>query len=208
MDALQMLGANRQELIRGFAALLAAIEQANVLIGGGGGGAAAGGMGMPGAAMAANAPNPLTNIRDTFTSYEEADLPDGNKVRRYDSGAVRVLNLRSGVVQEERPNGNLLVSLPTGRVLFQEQPGYPLLVFNSVLGGAPILARVCIVQLGTKAEARPAFQFEDEEGNHFIDLESLRYVRVAHGVQQGVTVQNNTSADLNIAKSHLADVAA
>lgn len=198
MDALQLLGGNRNDLIRGFAALLTAIEQANLLMSGGQG-AASGGAGA--AAAPVNVPNPLTDIRDTFTQYEEKTLPDGNKVRRYDTGAVRILNMRSGVVQEERPNGNLLVSLPTGRVLFQEQPGYPLLVFNSVLGGAPLLARVCIVQLGTDSEARPAFQFEDEDGNHFIDLESLRYVKVQHGAHQ---LQGDTA----IANQRMAQVAA
>jgi hypothetical protein len=197
MDALQLLGGNRNDLIRGFAALLTAIEQANLLMSGGAGAASGG----AGGSVQASVPNPLTDIRDTFTQYEEKTLPDGNKVRRYDTGAVRILNMRSGVVQEERPNGNLLVSLPTGRVLFQEQPGYPLLVFNSILGGAPLLARVCIVQLGTESEARPAFQFEDEEGNHFIDLESLRYVKVQHGVQQPL-------GDTAVSHNRMAQVAA
>ncbi len=147
---------------------------------GGGQGAQSGG------SQAGATVNPFANIQDSFTSYEEHELANGNKLRRYDSGAVRVLNLRSGIVQEERPNGNFLVSMPTGRVLFQEQPGYPLLVFNAVHGGAPILARVCIVQLGTGAEAQPAFQFEDEEGNHFVDLDSLRYVKVAHAHMQSL----------------------
>jgi hypothetical protein len=175
MDALQQFG-SRQELIRGFAALLAVIEQANGLINGQSGQASS---------PAAPLVNPLENIRDTFSTYDEQTLPNGNVVRRYDNGAVRVMNPRSGIVQEERMNGNLLVSMPTGRVLFQEQPGFPLLVFNSVHGGAPLLARVAIVQLGTAAEAKPAFQFEDQEGNHFVDLESLRYVKVSHNAMQG-----------------------
>jgi hypothetical protein len=165
--------ANRDDLIRGFAALLAAIEQANLM---NGGRPASGGGGQ---ARAVEAPFQQPEIRDTFTSYEESELPNGNKVRRYDTGAVRVLNHRSGIVQEERVNGNMLVSLPTGRVLFQEHPGYPLLVFDSVNGGQPLLARVVIVQLGTGSEAAPAFQFEDPDGHHFVDLDSLRYVRVA-----------------------------
>jgi hypothetical protein len=182
-----MLG-NRQELVRGFAALLAAIEQANVLAGSGSGSQA------PAATV-----NPFANITDTFTSYEEQELPNGNKLRRYDSGAVRVINPRSGIVQEERPNGNFLVSMPTGRVLFQEQPGYPLLVFSSVQGGPPILARVCIVQLGTGSEAQPSFQFEDEDGNHFVDLDSLRYVRVAHNQMQPATTVSAPAPQLQVA---------
>lgn len=173
MDAMNLLG-DRQDLIRGFAALLAAIEQANLLT--------KGGSQTPAATV-----NPFANITDSFTSYEEQELPNGNKLRRYDSGAVRVLNPRSGIMQEERPNGNFLVSLPTGRVIFQEQPGYPLLVFSSVQGGPPLLARVCIVQLGSGSTAQPSFQFEDEEGNHFVDLDSLRYVRVAHNQMQPAT---------------------
>ncbi|MBT9588515.1 hypothetical protein IV102_34580 [bacterium] len=188
MDALNMLG-NSKDLIRGFAALLAAIEQANALVGGGSGSQA----------QSAPSVNPFANINDTFTSYEEQELPNGNKLRRYDSGAVRVINPRSGIVQEERPNGNFLVSMPTGRVLFQEQPGYPLLVFNSVQGGPPILARVCIVQLGTGSEAQPAFQFEDEDGNHFVDLDSLRYVKVAHNQMQPATAVSAPAPQLQVA---------
>ena len=188
MDALNMLG-NRQDLIRGFAALLAAIEQANFIAGSGSG------------SQSGQAPsvNPFANISDTFTSYEEQELPNGNKLRRYDSGAVRVINPRSGIVQEERPNGNFLVSMPTGRVLFQEQPGYPLLVFSAVHGGPPILARVCIVQLGTGAEAQPAFQYEDQDGNHFVDLDSLRYVRVAHNQVQNAPAAKAPAPQLQVA---------
>lgn len=174
MDALNLLG-NSKDLIRGFAALLAAIEQANMMTGGGSQSA-------PAATI-----NPFANIQDTFSRYDEQELGNGNKLRRYDSGAVRILNPRSGIVQEERPNGNFLVSLPTGRVIFQEQPGYPLLVFSSLHAGPPLMARVCVVQLGAASEARPAFQFEDGEGNHFVDLDTLRYVKVAPAHVQSAT---------------------
>lgn len=173
-----------QDLIRGFAALLTAIEQANHNLGQGR--APGQGPSLP------SLPNILENIRDTFTSYEEKELADGRLLRRYDNGAVRILNLKSGVVQEERINGNLLISLPTGRVVFQEQPGYPLLVFNSVDGGTPVLGKVVMVQLGQMSEARPAFQFDDEDGSHFIDLESLRYVKV----NQQQAVQGATQAEV------------
>lgn len=186
MDAMNLLG-NRQDLIRGFVALLAAIEQANGMTGGSQSNAGA-------------APvNPFANIQDSFSRYDEQELPNGNKLRRYDSGAVRVLNPRSGIVQEERPNGNFLVSLPTGRVIFQEQPGYPLLVFSAVHGGPPLLARVCVVQLGSASEARPAFQFEDQEGNHFVDLDSLRYVKVAPAHVQVATQVDQAVPELQYA---------
>lgn len=186
MDALNLLG-NSKDLIRGFAALLAAIEQASMMTGG-----------QSAQSQAAPAVNPFANIQDTFSRYDEQELPNGNKLRRYDTGAVRVLNPRSGIVQEERPNGNFLVSLPTGRIIFQEQPGYPLLVFSSIHGGAPLLARVCVVQLGAASEARPAFQFEDQEGNHFVDLDSLRYVKVAPAHVQ-VTQAEMPVAQLQVA---------
>ncbi|MBX3167990.1 MAG: hypothetical protein KF760_11285 [Candidatus Eremiobacteraeota bacterium] len=176
MDALNLLG-NSKDLIRGFAALLAAIEQANLMTGG---------QGSPASATASV--NPFANIQDSFSRYDEQELPNGNKLRRYDTGNVRILNPRSGIVQEERPNGNFLVSLPTGRIIFQEQPGYPLLVFSSIHGGPPLMARVCVVQLGAASEARPAFQFEDQEGNHFVDLDSLRYVKVAPAHVQATQV--------------------
>lgn len=185
MDAMNLLG-NSKDLIRGFAALLAAIEQANMMAGGQ-------------SQAAAPTVNPFANIQDSFTRYDEQELANGNKLRRYDTGNVRILNPRSGIVQEERPNGNFLVSLPTGRVIFQEQPGYPLLVFSSVHGGPPLLARVCVVQLGAASEARPAFQFEDGEGNHFVDLDTLRYVKVAP-----VHVQSTTLVDQSVPQYQVA----
>lgn len=163
---------NRHELIRGFAALLTAIEQVSNLSGNG---AAA-------PRQSAAQPNivtlPFEQIKDTFTGYEEHELADGRKVRRYDTGAVRIINPKSQVMQEERPNGNLLVSLHSGKVIFQEQPGFPLLVFNSVQAGPPRLGRVAMVQFGSDTEPCPAFHFEDEEGGHFVVLETLRYIKV------------------------------
>lgn len=185
MDAMNLLG-NSKDLIRGFAALLAAIEQANMMAGGQ-------------SQAASPTINPFANIQDSFTRYDEQELANGNKLRRYDTGNVRILNPRSGIVQEERPNGNFLVSLPTGRVIFQEQPGYPLLVFSSVHGGPPLLARVCVVQLGAASEARPAFQFEDGEGNHFVDLDTLRYVKVAPAHLQTATQVNQPAPQYQVA---------
>lgn len=162
---------NRQELIRGFAALLSAIEQVSNL-------SANGAAARQNSAPAHVVTLPFEQIQDTFSGYEEQELSDGRKLRRYDTGAVRIINPKSQVMQEERPNGNLLVSLHSGKVIFQEQPGFPLLVFNSVQAGPPRLGRVAMVQFGSDTEPCPAFHFEDEEGGHFVVLESLRYIKV------------------------------
>ncbi len=183
------LPGNGQDLIRGFAALLTAIEQANQVL-------AQGDKSSNQGQNFPSVPNILENIRDTFTSYEEKELSDGRLLRRYENGAVRILNPKSGVVQEERINGNLLISLPTGRVVFQEQPGYPLLVFNSVDGGTPVLGKVVMVQLGQNSEARPAFQFDDQDGSHFIDMESLRYVKVKENANHIARTQAETQRQL------------
>lgn len=115
---------------------------------------------------------------DSFSNYEELNLADGRVLRRYDTGAVRVENPKSGVIQEERTDGSLIISMPNGRVIFQEYRGEPLLVYDTDRGGAPMLARVGSATLPGESAARFVFHFQDGDGSHLVDLETLRYYRV------------------------------
>lgn len=125
---------------------------------------------------------PLDNIPggtiDLFNDYEELTLDDGRILRRYENGTVRVENPVSGVMQEEKVDGSLVVSLPNGKVLFQEFRGEPLLVYDTENGGAPGLARVSSAQLPGDMAPKFVFHFQDFECSHLIELESLRYYRV------------------------------
>jgi hypothetical protein len=121
-------------------------------------------------------PRPMV---DSFTRYEELKLGDGRVLRRYDTGAVRVENPKSGVIQEERADGSLLLSLPTGKVIFQEFRGEPLLVYNpDDRSLPPDLARVSNAVIPGETEPRFVFHFQDQEGTHLVDLEKLRYFRI------------------------------
>ena len=115
---------------------------------------------------------------DSYTSYEQIVLEDGRVLRRYDTGSVRVENPKSGVIQEERPDGSLVVSLPSGKVIWQEFSGEPVFVYNSEVKGPPGLARVVSVALPGDTVLKYVFHFNDGEGAHLVDLETLRYYRV------------------------------
>ena len=115
---------------------------------------------------------------DCFSSYEEVRLRDGRVLRRYDNGSVRVENPKSGVIQEERPDGSMVVSLPTGKVIWQEFSGEPLFVYNPDIKGPPGLARVVSVALPGTEDSRYVFHFNDYEGGHLVELETLRYYHV------------------------------
>lgn len=125
---------------------------------------------------------PLENIPggtvDTFNDYEEVTLEDGRLLRRYSSGSVRVENPTSGVIQEERVDGSLVISLPDGKVLYQEFRGEPLLLYDTVAGSAPGLARVSSAQLPGETQPRFVFHFQDGPIAHMVELESLRYYRL------------------------------
>ena len=125
---------------------------------------------------------PLENIPggtiDSLNDYEEVALEDGRLLRRYTSGAVRVENPTSGVIQEERVDGSMVISLPDGKVLFQEFRGEPLLLYDTENGGAPGLARVSSAQLPGETQPRFVFHFQDGEIAHMVELESLRYYRL------------------------------
>lgn len=115
---------------------------------------------------------------DSFTRYEEIVLGDGRVLRRYDTGSVRVENPKSGVIQEERADGSLIVSMPNGKVIFQEFRGEPLLVYDTDRGGPPGLARVSSATLPGETSPKFVFHFQDYDGAHLVELETLRYYRV------------------------------
>lgn len=192
----QQIVGDRRNLIQGFALLLAAIEQAGALL-------AREGMVNPvnkrqrgndsfgfdgdsediheldGQGMLPDfAGSVLDKIRDNFTSYEEKKLADGRLLRRYETGNVRILNPETGVIQEEAANGNFVLSLPDGKVIFQEHPGHPLLLYDTWNLGMPRLARVAMMKIGDATEATPAFTFGDEEATFVVDMNSLRYFRI------------------------------
>jgi hypothetical protein len=126
--------------------------------------------------------DPLDNIPggtvDSFNEYEEVILEDGRILRRYTSGSVRVENPTSGVIQDEKPDGSMVLSLPDGKVLFQEFRGEPLLLYDTEKGGAPGLARVSSAQLPGESQAKFVFHFQEGEVAHMVELESLRYYRL------------------------------
>jgi len=167
---------DKERLVSDFANLLAQMERAVRGEGGGGGGGGAPSRGGGGG------PTPEEHYAkgtiDSFSGYEELVLSDGRVLRRYDSGSVRVENPKSGVIQEERADGGLIISLPNGRVIFQEYRGEPLLVYDTDRGGAPVLARVGSATLPGEDQARFVFHFQDHECSHLVDLETLRYYRV------------------------------
>lgn len=166
-------GFDREKLVQDFANLLSQMEQA--VRGSGGSGGSAGG---PGLASPTPEEHYSKGTIDSFSGYEELTLTDGRVLRRYDSGSVRVENPKSGVIQEERADGGLIISLPNGRVIFQEYRGEPLLVYNTDQGGPPMLARVGSATLPGEDQARFVFHFQDHDGSHLVDLETLRYYRV------------------------------
>ncbi|MBI3925314.1 MAG: hypothetical protein HY319_07235 [Armatimonadetes bacterium] len=119
---------------------------------------------------------------DTILDYEELKLPDGRSLRRYADGRIRLENPLSGVIHEERPDGSLLISLPTGRVIFQEYRGEPLLVYHTDHQTGSGIARVGAVRLPGSAQLAYAIHFRDSHGHHLVELQTLRYYRVKKGI--------------------------
>lgn len=126
--------------------------------------------------------DPLENMPgglvDSFNEFDEVTLEDGRILRRYHTGAVRVENPTSGVIQEEKVDGSLVISMPDGKVLHQEFRGEPLLLYDTEKGGPPGLARVSTAQLPGESQPRFVFHFQDGEIAHMVELESLRYYRL------------------------------
>lgn len=172
---------DKEKLVQEFANLLAQMEQA---VRGASGGATPEAAwndsrgGAPGFTGVSGEEHFAKGTIDSFSDYEELNLADGRVLRRYDTGSVRVENPKSGVIQEERADGSLIISMPNGRVIFQEYRGEPLLVYDTDRGGAPMLARVGSATLPGESTARFVFHFQDQDGSHLVDLETLRYYRV------------------------------
>lgn len=122
--------------------------------------------------------SPLDNLRDSFIQYDENGLEDGRRIRRYEDGNVRLLNIDSGVIQEERLTGKLLISLPNGKVIYQDHPGEPLLVYDTAGNNAPTLARVSLLRLPGQEKLRYVYNFSDPAGTHLVDIETLQYFLV------------------------------
>lgn len=114
---------------------------------------------------------------DRAVDYTETVAGDGRVIQHYTHGTVRVTNSVSGVIQEERADGSLVVSLPNGRVLHQQFPGDPLLCFDTQSQATPILARVAMVRLPEAEHASLVFHYQEHNTNHLVELDSLRYFR-------------------------------
>ena len=117
-------------------------------------------------------------VNDSVDNFSEEG--DGTRlVRNYENGTTRTENVASGVIMEERPDGSLYVSLAEGRLIHQAAPGEPILAYNSVLGGPPRVAQVSSVHLDRNSEPTVALHFEDEDGVHFVEIDTLRYYRLS-----------------------------
>lgn len=116
-------------------------------------------------------------VKDSVEAFQEEG--DGTRlVRNYENGTTRTENVASGIIMEELPDGSLNVSLAEGRLIHQAAPGEPLLAYNSVLGGPPRVAQVSRVHLDPTSEPTVAIHFEDDDGIHFVELDTLRYYRL------------------------------
>jgi hypothetical protein len=170
-----------QKVMAGFVTLLSALEQmsqqapAEMPSGGYGDGS---GAAAPSAATVVLDEAVVDGQMDSFLSYEEETLRDGRIMRRYNNGAVRLENPTSGVIQEERPDGSLLVSLPNGRDIYQRFRGEPLLVYDTHRGGSPRLATVSSARLPGEKAAKLVYHFQDDDGHHLVEVEGLRYYRL------------------------------
>ncbi len=122
------------------------------------------------------------NESDEFEDYDEEAMADGRLVRRYEDGTIRVENPSSGVMQEECPDGSLTVSLPGGKIIYQQYRGEPLLVYDSNGKYKPSIAQVSSVTMPGMEAPSVMFHFQDAQGTHLIELETLRYYRLNRAV--------------------------
>lgn len=124
---------------------------------------------------------------DNLVPFQQETLEDGRVRKTFEDGTVRLENPATGVIQEERGDGQLLISLPGGRLLFQEFVGEPLLVYDlNGLDQAPRLARVGTARLPGRHDASLVFSFEDDHGTHVVEAESLRYFRTRPRAMEAV----------------------
>ena len=97
-------------------------------------------------------------------------------ISHYPDGAIRRENIHSGVIQEQRPDGSLIVSLPDGKI-FRQHLGAPLHVVDLENPGPPMPARVmnaCIADAPSLVD-----HYEDPQAGHYIvEVSTLRYFQV------------------------------
>lgn len=127
---------------------------------------------------ATETPDRLMKDGDSLAPFTQQVLDDGRIVKHFEDGTIRTENPRTGIIQEERGDGKLLISLPGGRLLFQEFSGEPLLVYDlNGLEQPPRLARVGNARLPGQESSSLVFSFDDEQGTHIVEAESLRYFK-------------------------------
>lgn len=191
-NATQSSVIDKRDLLRGFAFLLSALEQAAKVAvlepsprersqrDQFGSQAEVEGAAPSGPEALLDAPGTmLDNIKDSFTNYSESPLQDGRTLRNYEDGKIRLINSTSGVIQEERTTGKMLISLPNGRIIYQDNPGEPLLVYDTRGNHEPLVARVSLLRHATGS--RYVYNFEDPCGTHLIDVETLEYFALPPG---------------------------
>ena len=98
-------------------------------------------------------------------------------ISHYADGAIRKENIHSGVIQEQRPDGSLTVSLPDGKIFRQPFDGAPLQVLDLENPGAPLSGRV----VNACIEDAPSlvYHYEDPQAGHYVvEVSTLRYFQV------------------------------
>lgn len=112
------------------------------------------------------------DVLPEYTSEQAGEL----LVSRYADGTVRRENPVSGVIQEDRPDGSLTVSLPGGRIMAQRYQGEPLLVVDLENGSPPLLGRLASAAIDGVPSL--VYHYEDELCHHVIQLSTLRYFKL------------------------------
>lgn len=122
------------------------------------------------------------NTDDTLPDCTQLEV-NGLIISRYEDGAIRKENPVSGVIQEERPDGSLLVCLPSGKVISQQYRGEPLVVSDPHWPGLHHLARVVYTTI--ENERSLVYHYQDPGGHHLVDLATLRYFKLRERMTAG-----------------------
>jgi hypothetical protein len=98
-------------------------------------------------------------------------------VSHYADGTVRRENVDSGVIEEVRGDGSMIVSLPDGMILRQAFDGAPLLALDLERSAPPSLARV--VQAPIEDAPSAVYHYTVPSAGHYIvELSTLRHFQV------------------------------
>jgi hypothetical protein len=98
-------------------------------------------------------------------------------VSHYGDGSVRWENVHSGVLREESADGSMTLSLPDGRIIYQQFEGGSLRVHDLENGGAPLVAH--LVQAHIQATPSAVYHYEDPQSGHYIiEKDTLRFFQV------------------------------